>query len=211
LILYKFIDAFFLNRFQVLKNFSRIEFMKTIREEKSETMKNERPGAVAIQGKPLTLVGPRLEVGDRAPDFKVVNVALKEVTLGDLKIGVKIFSVIPSLDTPICSTQAMRFSEESAKIEGVRCYTISMDLPFAMDRWCTLSRVDSFYMFSDHRDQDFGLAYGVLIKELRLLTRAVFIADSDNVLRYVEYCKDIYEHVDYSSSLEAARNLAKPS
>jgi len=130
--------------------------MKTIREEKSETMKNERPGAVAIQGKPLTLVGPRLEVGDRAPDFKVVNVALKEVTLGDLKKGVKIFSVIP---------------------------------------W----------------DQDFGLAYGVLIKELRLLTRAVFIADSDNVLRYVEYCKDIYEHVDYSSSLEAARNLAKPS
>ena len=172
---------------------------------------NERPGAVAIQGKPLTLVGPKLEVGDRAPGFKVVNVALKDVTLGDLKNGVKIFSVIPSLDTPICSTQAMRFSEESAKLEGVRCYTISMDLPFAQDRWCTLSKVDSFYMLSDHREASFGQAYGVLIKELRLLTRAVFIADADNILRYIEYCDDIYEHVDYAASLEAAGKLARSS
>ena len=170
--------------------------------------KSERPDAVKIQGKPLTMMGPKLEIGDAAPDFRMVNVALKPVTFEDLKKGIKIFSVIPSLDTPICSTQAMRFSEESKKIEGVRCYTVSMDLPFAQDRWCTLSKVDSFFMLSDHREASFGESYGVLIKELRLLSRAVFIADENNVLRYVEYCEDIYNHVDYTASLEAAAQLA---
>ncbi len=172
-------------------------------------MKIERPGAVKIQGNPQTLIGPQLAVGDRAPDFSVVNVALKPVTFKDIKGRIKIFSVVPSLDTPICATQAKRFSEETAKINGVRCYTISMDLPFAQDRWCTLSKVDSFYMFSDYREASFGRAYGVLIKELRLLSRAVFILDEMNILGHVEYCDDIYSHVDYSASIEAARRLAE--
>lgn len=171
-------------------------------------MNNERFGAVTIQGKPQTLLGPQLAVGDKAPDFNVVNVAFKPVTLKDVKGRIRIFSVIPSLDTPICSTQARRFSEESAKIEGVRCYTVSLDLPFAQDRWCTLSKVDSFYMLSDHRDASFGKAYGVLIKEMRLLSRAVFIVDEKNILKYVEYCGEIYSHVDYQSSIEAASRLA---
>lgn len=171
-------------------------------------MDNERFGAVTIQGKPQTLVGPQLEVGNKAPDFNVVNVSLRPVTLEDVKGRIKIFSVIPSLDTPICSTQARRFSEESARIEGVRCYTVSLDLPFAQDRWCTLSKVDSFYMLSDHRDASFGKAYGVLIKEMRLLSRAVFIVDEKNILRYAEYCDEIYSHVDYESSIVAASRLA---
>lgn len=171
-------------------------------------MNIERPGAVKIQGNPMTLVGPQLAVGDKAPDFSVINVALKPIALNDVKGRIKIFSVVPSLDTPICSTQARRFSEETAAIEGVRCYTVSMDLPFAQDRWCTLSKVDSFYMLSDHRGASFGQAYGVLIKELRLLARAVFITDEQNILRHVEYCDDIYSHVDYSASLDAARRLA---
>lgn len=171
-------------------------------------MKNERPAAVTIQGNPFTLVGPKLEVGDKAPDFRVVNVSLKPVTLGDVKGAVRIFSVIPSIDTPICATQAMRFSEESAKIDGVRCYTVSMDLPFAQDRWCTLSKVDSFYMLSDHREAVFGEAYGVLIRELRLLSRAVFIVDGSGVLRHAEYCDEVYSHVDYTSAMEAATRLA---
>jgi thioredoxin-dependent peroxiredoxin len=173
------------------------------------SMNKERPGAVTIQGNPQTLVGPLLTVGETAPDFNVVNVALKSLTLNDLKGGIKIFSVIPSLDTPICATQAKRFSDESSSLEGVRCYTVSMDLPFAQDRWCTLSKVDSFYMLSDHRDASFGKAYGVLIKDLRLLSRAVFIVDEGNILRYVEYCDEIYSHVDYTSSLEAASRLAE--
>lgn len=171
-------------------------------------MNIERPAAVKIQGNPLTLVGPQLAAGDKLPDFSVINVALKPVALKDVKGRIKIFSVVPSLDTPICSTQAKRFSEETAEIEGVRCYTVSMDLPFAQDRWCTLSKVDSFYMFSDHREASFGIAYGVLIKELRLLTRAVFIADENNILRHVEYCDDIYSHVDYAASLDATLRLA---
>jgi len=170
-------------------------------------MTQERSGAVKIQGVPHTLVGPRLEKGDTAPDFRVVNVALKPVTLSDIKGQIRIFSVIPSIDTPICATQARRFSEEAAAMEGVRCYTISMDLPFALDRWCTLSRIDSFYMLSDHREASLGAAYGVLIKELRLLSRAVFILDENNVMQYVEYCEDIYSHVDYEAALEALRRL----
>ncbi len=171
-------------------------------------MNIERPGAVKIQGNPLTLVGPQLAVGDKVPDFSVINVALKPIALNDVKGRIKIFSVVPSLDTPICSTQARRFSEETAAIEGVRCYTVSMDLPFAQDRWCTLSKVDSFYMLSDHREASFGLGYGVLIKELRLLARAVFIVDEMNILGHVEYCDDIYSHVDYSASMDAAIRLA---
>ena len=171
-------------------------------------MNMDKSSKVNIQGKPFTLDGPRLEVGDRAPDFRVVNVALKPLTLDTLKGSIRIFSVIPSIDTPICASQSMRFNQESSQIEGSKCYTVSMDLPYALDRWCTLSRVDSFYMLSDYQEASFGKAYGSLIKELRLLTRAVFIVDDSGILRYVEYCDELYTHVDYSLALDAARDLA---
>lgn len=170
-------------------------------------MNKDRTESVNIQGKPFELVGPRLETGDRAPDFRVVNVALKPKTLENLKGSIRIFSVIPSIDTPICASQAMRFNQESSQIPGVKCYTVSMDLPYALDRWCTLSRVDSFYMLSDYQEGSFGMAYGTLIKDLRLLTRAVFVVDEPGILRYVEYCDELYTHVDYSLALDSVKDL----
>lgn len=171
-------------------------------------MTMERANAVKIQGQLHTLIGPRLQPGERAPDFRAVRVSLQPVGLNDLKGEIKIFCVIPSIDTPICATQARRFSQEAAQIEGVKCYTVSMDLPFALDRWCTLSKIDSFYMLSDYQEASFGEAYGVLIKDLRLLSRSVFVIDRDGVLCYAEYCEEVYEHVDYSKAFEAVRELA---
>lgn len=167
----------------------------------------ERPGATTLKGNPLTLIGPELKPGDKAPDFECVDNSLQPVTLASTGAGVRIFSVVPSLDTPVCDMQTKRFSDELKKLPGVDVYTISMDLPFAQKRWCTAFGIDNVKMLSDHRSGSFGQAYGTLIKELRIESRAIFVIDKDNVIRHAEYVKEVADHPDYDAALAAARAL----
>jgi thioredoxin-dependent peroxiredoxin len=166
----------------------------------------ERAGATTLKGNPMTLVGPELKPGDKAPDFKMVDNALSPVTLKDTGESVRIFSVVPSLDTPVCDAQTKRFNEEAAKMPGVQIYTISMDLPFAQKRWCGAFGVDKVKMLSDHRDGSFGSGYGTLIKELRIESRAIFVLNKDNSVRYVEYVKEVADFPNYDAALAAARS-----
>ena len=168
----------------------------------------ERQGAVTLKGNPMTLVGPELQRGDAAPDFLCVDNTLKPVTLAQTGTNVRIFSVVPSLDTPVCDAQTRRFNEELEKLEGVDIYTISVDLPFGQKRYCNTFGIDNVKMLSDHRDASFGTNYGTLIKELRIESRAIFVLDRKNTIRYVEYVKEVGEHPNYDSALEAAKRLA---
>jgi thiol peroxidase len=159
-----------------------------------------------MKGKPLTLVGPELKPGDKAPDFSMVDNGLKPVTLGDTGSTVRIFSVVPSLDTPVCDAQTKRFNEEAASLPGVEIYTVSMDLPFAQKRWCGAFGVDKVKMLSDHKDGSFGSSWGTLIKELRIESRAIFVVNEDNTVRYVEYVKEVADFPNYDAALKAARS-----
>ena len=165
----------------------------------------ERPGAVTVDGKPFTLVGPEWKPGDKAPDFSVVDAANKPVCLADTGARVRIFSVIPSLDTPVCDAQTRRFNQEADKLVDVEIYTVSMDLPFAQRRWCRDFAVDRVRMLSDHRNGSFGTAWGTLIKDLRLESRAIFVVDKNGAFRHVEYVKELTEHPNYEAALAAAQ------
>lgn len=167
----------------------------------------ERPGATTLKGNPMTLVGPELKVGDTAPDFNVVDMTLQAVTLAKTGNKVRVFSVVPSLDTPVCDMQTKRFNDEAAKLPAVDIYTVSMDLPFAQKRWCTQFAADNIKMVSDHKEASFGSSYGTLIKELRIESRALFVVDKDNKIRYAQYVKEVADHPDYDSALTCAKSL----
>jgi len=169
----------------------------------------ERPGATTMRGKPLTLVGPELKTGQKAPDFEAVTDGLQPVNLQGTGQAVRIFSVVPSLDTPVCDAQTKRFNEEAAKLPGVQIFAVSMDLPFAQKRWCGAFGIDKIKMLSDHKSGSFGEHYGTLIKELRIESRAIFVLDKDNTIKHVEYVKEVAEHPNYDAALSAARSLAK--
>lgn len=154
------------------------------------------------------MLGPALKPGEKAPDFKAVDDSLKALDLAGTGNGVRIFSVVPSLDTPVCDAQTKRFNEEAGKLPDVKIYTFSMDLPFAQKRWCGTFGVDHVKMVSDHRDGSFGQAYGTLIKDLRIMSRAIFVVDKNNVIRYVEYVKEVGDHPNYEAALSAARAAA---
>jgi thiol peroxidase len=166
----------------------------------------ERAGATTLKGNPLTLVGPELKPGDKAPDFSLVDNGLKSVTLKDTGNSVRIFSVVPSLDTPVCDAQTKRFNEEAARLPDVEIFTVSMDLPFAQKRWCGAFGVDKVKMLSDHKDGSFGESWGTLIKELRIESRAIFVVNKDNSIRYVEYVKEVADFPNYDAALAAARS-----
>jgi thiol peroxidase len=166
----------------------------------------ERAGATTMQGNPLTLVGPELKAGDAAPNFSAVDIGMKPVSLSDTGHKTRIFSVVPSLDTPVCDIQTKRFNEEAAKLDGVDIYTVSMDLPFAQKRFCNSFALDRVKMLSDHRDASFGQSYGTLIKELRIMSRAIFVVGPDDKLKYVEYVPEVANHPDYEAALAAARS-----
>ena len=168
----------------------------------------ERHGATTLKGNPMTLVGPELKAGDKAPEFAAVDTGLKPVSLESTGSGVRIFSVVPSLDTPVCDMQTRRFNEEASKLPNVKIYTVSMDLPFAMKRWCGAMGVDKIEMLSDHKTGSFGESYGTLIKELRIESRAIFVVDQNNNLNYVEYVKEVGDHPNYDAALEAAKAIA---
>ncbi|KPK45991.1 MAG: redoxin [Planctomycetes bacterium SM23_25] len=169
----------------------------------------QREGAVTFQGSPLTLIGDALEVGDAAPDVTVLGNDLSEVALASFRGKAVVIASVPSLDTPVCDLQTRRFNEEAAGLAGdVEVLTVSMDLPFAQARWCGAAGVDRVTTLSDHRDAAFGTAYGVLIRELRLLARAVFVVDRDGVIRYIQVVPEITDEPDYAGALDAVRELA---
>jgi len=159
-----------------------------------------------MMGNPLTLIGPELKVGDKAPDFTALDNSLKPVRLGDTGHKTRIFSVVPSLDTPVCDAQTKRFNEEAGKLPQVDIYTVSMDLPFAQKRFCNSFALDNVKMLSDHKDASFGASYGTLIKELRILSRAIFVVDPDDRIKYVEYVEQVAQHPKYDAALAAARS-----
>ncbi len=168
----------------------------------------ERTGLVTMGGNPVTLVGDAVEAGDKAPDFVVVDNDLNPVEFSSHRGKIRVVASVPSLDTEVCSVETRRFNQEAANLgEDVVILTVSMDLPFAQKRWCGAAGVDRVVTLSDHRDASFGLAYGVLIKEARLLARAVFVVDRGDVVRYVELVPELGREPDYEAALAAVRKL----
>lgn len=162
-----------------------------------------------FKGNPLALEGPELKVGDAAPDATLRKDLVTDVRVSDTGGKPRIFSVVPSLDTPVCAEQTRRFNKEIASLPDVAFYTISCDLPPAQARFCGAEGIDTekFRVLSDHKDVSFGRAYGTLIPELRLECRALFVLDADNKLRYVEYVPEIAEHPNYTAALACAKSL----
>lgn len=167
-----------------------------------------RKNAITLEGKPLTLEGEEIKIGQKAPDFLVLDSNLKENNLENLKDKTKLIASVPSLDTPVCDLQIKRFNDEATRSsKDVSIIFVSMDLPFAQKRFCQVYNIKDVKTFSDHRDASFGVNYGVLIKELRLLARAVFIVDKKGIVRYVEYVKEISSHPDYNAALNALKTV----
>ena len=167
---------------------------------------SERKGLVTMKGNPVTLVGNEVKVGQTAPDFTVVANDLSVVNLSNFKGKKCIISAVPSLDTGICDIETKRFNQEAGKLgSDVVVLTISTDLPFAQKRWCAAANVTNVKTLSDHRDVSFGQAYGVLIKDLRLLARAIFVLDTKGKIQYIQLVKEITTEPDYNSVLEAVK------
>ncbi|MGH9582915.1 MAG: thiol peroxidase [Bryobacteraceae bacterium] len=164
-----------------------------------------------LRGTPYELAGPQLQRGDAAPDFEVVDGSLQSVNLEKTGKGVRIFSVVPSLDTTVCDAQTRRFEQESANLPEVRIFTVSMDLPFAQKRWCGAYGVNRVAMLSDHRSGSFGEQYGTLIPGLRIESRAIFVIDGENRIRHAEYVKEVSEHPNYDAALEAVQSAMQQS
>lgn len=170
----------------------------------------ERKGVITFMGNPLTLLGAEVKVGSKAPAFSVLEKDLSEVKLTDFAGKVKIISVTPSLDTPVCDLQAKTFEANAEKLpDSVVVMNISMDLPFAIARFSEGAKIGKIRTLSDHRDASFGNAYGVLIKELRLLARSVFVVDQSDVVQYVEIVPEVTNQPDYDKALAEAKKLIK--
>jgi len=169
---------------------------------------NERTGIIEMKGKPLTLVGNEIKVGDIAPDFEALNSDMESVKLSSFKGKVVVITTVPSLDTQVCDIETKRFNNEAKKLgDDVVILTISMDLPFAQKRWCAETGVKNVHLLSDHRDGSVGKAYGVLIKELRLLARTVFVIDADGKVQYIQYVKETSSEPDYDEVLREIKKL----
>ncbi len=164
---------------------------------------------VALHGNPLELEGPELKVGDKAPNATLRKDLGADLSLSEFSGSARIYSVVPSVDTPVCALQTKRFNEEAAKLETVKFITISADLPVALSRFCGAESIDpaKLICLSDHKDVDFGRAYGTLLPALRIECRAVFVVDANDVLQYVEYVPEISAHPDYDAVLACAKSL----
>lgn len=168
----------------------------------------EHPGAITMKGNPLTLIGDLPAVGQAAPDFEVLDNSLTPVKLSSFKGKICIIASVPSLDTPVCDIETRRFNTEAASLGAdVVILTISMDLPFAQKRWCGAAGIDKVVTLSDHRGAEFGTAFGTLIKELRLLARAVFVIDRDGIVRLVQLVKEVAQEPDYAAVLDCIKHL----
>ena len=168
----------------------------------------ERENVITFEGSPLTLIGEEVKVGQKAPEFKVLTADLGETGLDKYNGKIKLIASVPSLDTPICDLQIKRFNDEASKLsKDIVILFISMDLPFAQKRFCQAYDIKKVKTLSDHKEANFGENFGVLIKELRLLSRAIFIVDKNDSVSYVEYVKEITQHPDYESALEALKQV----
>jgi thiol peroxidase len=159
----------------------------------------ERNGVVTMKGNPMTLIGPELKVGDKAPDFTVVDQTLKPVKLSDYAGKTVVISVTPSIDTPVCDFQLRKINADLAGKANTVVMNISMDLPFAIKRFCAVAEIENALALSDHKSASFGEAFGVLIKELRLLARAMFVVDKDGKLAYAEIVPEATDAPDYAA------------
>jgi thiol peroxidase len=169
----------------------------------------ERHGLITMKGNPLTLVGNEVKVGEKAPDFMALDNDLTPVQFSSYRGKICILSSVPSLDTPVCDTETRKFNEEATRLGmDILILTISMDLPFAQKRWCAAAGVDKVKTLSDHRDASFGTSFGVLIKELRLLARAVFLVDRQGTLQYIQFVKELTKEPDYDAILNALKKLS---
>ncbi|MEW6145414.1 MAG: thiol peroxidase [Thermodesulfobacteriota bacterium] len=169
-------------------------------------MAKERPNVVKMKGNPVTLLGNEVKVGDKAPDFTALAGLGAPVGLGDLRDKVKVFNVVVSVDTPVCDVQTKRFNKEAAGLgDDVEIVTLSMDLPFALKRYCAAEGIDKVKTLSDYQNASFGEAYGVLIKENRLLARSIFVVDKDDKVRHAEIVGEITQEPDYEAALKAVR------
>jgi thiol peroxidase len=168
----------------------------------------ERAGIITMHGNPLTLIGEEIKTGDMAPDITVLDNDLSPVKLSSYRGKICVISSVPSLDTPVCDIETRRFNQEAEGLgEDVVILTISMDLPFAQKRWCGSAGVDRVITLSDHRDASFGKAFGMLIKELRLLARGIFVIDREGVVRDVQIVKEVSEEPDYAAVIDAVKKL----
>jgi len=169
-------------------------------------MSQER--SVKFKGNPITLVGPELKVGDTAPDFTLSKNLLETSSLKDFSGKIKLISVVPSIDTGVCDAQTRRFNEEASKLgDNVAILTVSADLPFAQARWCAAAGVDRVFLLSDYKDNSFGKAYGVFIKEFHLDMRAIFVLDGNDKITYVEVLGEMTEHPNYEAAIAAVKSL----
>ena len=162
-----------------------------------------------MQGVPLTLVGDEIRIGDKAPDFKVTANDLSTVTMSSYEGRTILISAVPSLDTPVCDTETKRFNETAATLSSdIVILTVSMDLPFAQARWCQAGAIEHVVTLSDYREASFGKAYGVLIDELRLLARALFLIDRTGIVRYIQLVPEIADEPDYEAVAAAITSLS---
>jgi thiol peroxidase len=168
-------------------------------------MDTERKNATTLKGNPFTLIGAEVKVGQKAPEFSVLDGSLQPVTLASSKGKTRLIISVPSLDTPVCDAETRKFNEAAANIPGVEVLVVSVDLPFAQGRFCQTAGIKNLKMASDHRDTSFGKAYGTLIKELRLLSRAVFVVDQNDTVQYVEYVGEVANHPNYDAALNALK------
>ena len=162
---------------------------------------------ITMGGNPIKLLGNEIKVNDKAPDFSAVNKDMTPFNFSDLKGKLKIISVVPSVDTKICEFQTISFNEEATKHPEVVVLTVSVDLPFAQQRFCVANDIENSIVVSDHRTLDFGMKYGFAIDELRLLARGIVIVDKDDTVKYVEYVKEVGTHPDYDKALEFVKTL----
>jgi len=170
----------------------------------------EKKRTVTVKSNTVTLVGNEVDLGQKAPDFEVLDNELKSVTLSSFAGKTLIICSVPSLDTSVCDTETRKFNEKAAEFgEGVAVLVISMDLPFAQKRWCGAAGIRNVKTLSDHRNASFGKAYGVLIEELRLLARAIFIVDEEGVIRYKQIVPEITSEPDYDDCLNFVKQLIK--
>lgn len=167
----------------------------------------KRVNEITMRGAPITLLGTQIKVGDTAPNFIVQDLKMKPIKLSDFKGKIRIINSVPSIDTSVCSAQVHRFNVEAAKLKDTVIFSISVDLPFALNRYCAAEGIDAVKVTSVHKELNFGLKYGVVIEELRLLSRAVFVIDKNDKIVYVEYVKETSSEPDYDKVLAAAKAL----
>ncbi len=167
----------------------------------------EKRQETTFAGNPITLLGKKVKAGDKAEEFTAAKGDLTPFKLSDAKGKVKLISAVPSLDTPVCELQTIKFNEDVAELDGVQLITVSMDLPFAQARFCSSHSIGNSIAVSDYKDADFGLKYGFLMEEFRLLNRGIVVIDKDDVIRYVEYVKENTSHPDYDKAIEEAKKL----